>query len=41
MGTYSQLLNDAIQSIVQVKDESEVDSLFTAGGTTALVNTIK
>jgi hypothetical protein len=24
-----------------VKDESEVDSLFTAGGTTALVNSIK
>lgn len=41
MGTYSQLLSDAIQSILQVKDESEVDSLFTAGGTTALVNTIK
>lgn len=41
MSKYSQLLNQAIESILHVKDESDVDSLFTAGGTTALSNTIK
>jgi hypothetical protein len=41
MDKYSQLLGDSIQSILNVKDETEVDSLFSAGGTTALVNTIK
>jgi hypothetical protein len=41
MQQYSSLLNKAIESILNVKDESEVDSLFTAGGTTALVNSIK
>ncbi len=41
MDKYSGLLNQAIESIVQVKDEKEVDSLFTPGGTTALLNNIK
>lgn len=41
MDKYSQLLGDSIQSILNVKDETEVDSLFSPGGTTALVNTIK
>lgn len=41
MGKYSDLLNNAIESILNVKDESDVDSLFSAGGTTALTNTIK
>ncbi len=41
MDKYSQLLNDSIQSILHVKDETEVDSLFSAGWTTALVNSIK
>ena len=38
---YSALLNHAIESILNVKDEKDVDSLFTAGGTTALINNIK
>lgn len=41
MEKYSSLLNQAIESIISVKDESDVDSLFSAGGTTALANSIK
>jgi SNF2 family DNA or RNA helicase len=41
MKLYSGLLNKAIEAILNVKDEGEVDSLFTAGGTTALMNNIK
>lgn len=41
MDKYSQLLSDSIQSILQVKDDGEVDSLFSSWGTTALVNDIK
>lgn len=41
MGKYSQLLNDAINSIIDVKEESDIDSLFKAGGTSALNMTIK
>ena len=38
---YSGLLNKSIEAVLHVKDESDVDSLFTAGGTTALMNNIK
>lgn len=41
MNKYSVLLGGAIDSILHVKDESDVDSLFSAGGTTALMNSIK
>jgi len=41
MDMYSRLLEEAIRSIVQVKEENDLDSLFTAGGTTALVDSIK
>jgi len=41
MGKYSNLLNNSIESILNVKDESDVDSLFSPGGTTALTNSIK
>ncbi|HPM02892.1 MAG TPA: DEAD/DEAH box helicase, partial [Candidatus Cloacimonadota bacterium] len=41
MDKYSDLLNKSIESILHVKDESEIDSLFSAGGTTALMNNIK
>lgn len=41
MSIYSGLLNKSIESILNVKDESDVDSLFSAGGTTALINNIK
>ena len=41
MDKYSQLLNKSIESILNVKDETDVDSLFSPGGTTALLNNIK
>lgn len=40
MDKYSELLSDSIRSIVTIKDEKDVASLFTAGGTTALTNQI-
>lgn len=41
MGQYSMLLEETIRSIVQVKEESDLDSLFSSGGTTALIDSIK
>lgn len=41
MGRYSCLLEEAIKSIIEVKEESDLDSLFSTGGTTALLNTIR
>ncbi|CAH0121371.1 RNA polymerase-associated protein RapA [Paenibacillus sp. CECT 9249] len=41
MEKYSLLLEDTIRSIVQVKEESDIDSLFSPGGTTSLLDTIK
>lgn len=40
MDHYSKLLSTAISSIIHKKEESEIDSLFTPGGTTALENPI-
>ena len=40
MGGISQLLSDAINSIIDVKEESDIDSLFSAGGTSALMSEI-
>jgi Helicase conserved C-terminal domain/SNF2-related domain len=40
MDAYSALLQKAIQSMIALKDEKDVDSLFTGGKTTALLNTI-
>ena len=41
MKEVSQLLSDAINSIIDVKEESDIDSLFSAGGTSALMSEIK
>ncbi|MEA1885511.1 MAG: helicase-related protein [Thermotogota bacterium] len=41
MEKYSTLLEETIKSIIQVKEETDINSLFTTGGTTALKNTIK
>ncbi len=41
MQRYSDLLQSAIASIVQAKEENEIDSLFKSGGTTALQSSIK
>jgi len=41
MEKYSSLLNKAIESIISVKNDRDVDSLFSPGGTTATANSIK
>ncbi len=40
MQEVSELLNDAINSIIDVKEENDIDSLFFAGGTSALMSEI-
>lgn len=40
MGTYSRLLEQAIHSMIHLKEDKDIDSLFSGGGTTALSNTI-
>ena len=41
MERYSGLLQDAIRSIIDVKEERDVMSLFSVGETTALMNNIQ
>jgi len=41
MGKYSMLLEDTIRSIIDVKEESDIDSLFSSGGTSALLDSMK
>ena len=41
MDTYSHLLQKAVESIITVKDESDIDSLFSEGNTTALAHKVK
>jgi superfamily II DNA or RNA helicase len=40
MQAYSDLLGKAIRSMIEVKEEKDLDSLFSGGKTTALTNTI-
>ena len=40
MRQQSELLSAAIRSMIEVKEEKDIDSLFSGGSTTALVNTI-
>lgn len=40
MKKYSKLLNETIESIIDVKEENDIDSLFRKGGTTMLKNNI-
>ena len=40
MAAYSRLLKQSIHSMIDFKEEKDIDSLFTGGGTTALINTI-
>ena len=40
MKVYSDLLSSVIRSMIDVKEEKDFDSLFSAGKTTALINTI-
>ena len=40
MEAYSKLLKQAIHSMINLKEDRDIDSLFSSGGTTALQNTI-
>lgn len=40
MGQVSELLSEAINSIIDVKEENDIDSLFKSGGTTALMSAV-
>ena len=41
MSKYSELLGEAIKSIIDIKTESDIDSLFKSGGTSALLSEVK
>ena len=41
MSKYSRLLNESIESIINVKEETDIESLFRRGGTTMLQNEIR
>ena len=40
MAKVSELLSQAIDSIIDIKEESDIDSLFKSGGTSALLSTV-
>lgn len=40
MGRYSALLTDAIHSMIDLKDEKDLDSLFSGSRTTVLLDSI-
>lgn len=40
MNQISELLGEAINSIIDVKEETDIDSLFSSGGTSALMSTV-
>ena len=40
MSAVSELLNEAINSIIDAKEESDIDSLFGSGGTSALLSAV-
>ena len=40
MEKYSELLNESIEAIIDIKEENDIDSLFRKGGTTVLKNDI-
>lgn len=40
MGEISELLSEAINSIIDVKEENDIDSLFKSGGTSALLSAV-
>lgn len=40
MTEMSELLSEAINSVIDSKEESDIDSLFTAGGTSALMSAV-
>ena len=40
MTDISELLSEAINSIIDVKEENDIDSLFKSGGTSALLSQV-
>ena len=40
MGEVSELLSEAINSIIDAKEENDIDSLFKSGGTSALLSAV-
>jgi len=40
MDTYSHLLKQSIHSIIDIKEQKDIESLFSGGGTSALLDTI-
>ena len=40
MSVISELLSEAINSIIDVKEENDIDSLFKSGGTSALLSQV-
>ena len=40
MTEMSELLSEAINSIIDCKEESDIDSLFSSGGTSALMSAV-
>ena len=40
MKAYSDLLSNAIRSMIDIKEEKDLDSLFSGGKTSALLDTI-
>ena len=40
MSEMSELLSEAIDSIIDCKEDSDIDSLFSTGGTSALMSNI-
>ena len=40
MTEMSELLGEVIKSIIDSKEKSDIDSLFSAGGTSALISTV-
>lgn len=40
MSEISELLSEAINSIIDVKEENDIDSLFKSGGTSALLSQV-
>lgn len=41
MGEYSELLHNSIESIITVKEDADINSIFRSGGTSVSVNNIK
>lgn len=40
MRAMSELLNEAIDSIIDIKEENDIESLFKTGGTSALLSEV-